>query len=1034
MMKWKERIRKRFVSAAKKHTVLRMPILAVTLLFLVVYHGVKEFFTGFSRRPMRQRITVGILVVAFLTVQIGGGFVFADRGEPEDITVLSFSQLEEDILSQHMETGGGEADIVLPGKLKAKVRIGKEETGEEEKTAATGGSIQKAEEKEEKDSIETISLNVTWKLVEAETRAGEKKKEFDGNAAGTYRYCAVLPEEYKIAGDCEIPIITVTVKEPAESEKEEEKAKEGEKEGYDENETVKKTASAIKGSARTADSAEENPDDTDEETLPGEVGADEPGQSTVTYDYAENGGTSAEKESVSVPEGEKADLTVSATKVGWTFVGWNTDADATQGLEEVEVGAEDITLYAIYKKTLEANFYSGNSRMTSVEVTIYNDSESGTVTAPALDSRTGETAVGYTSRSAETAVQKNPEVRAGESVTLNVADSPCDYYGIYEKSVTISYNSNGGGAAPAAETDKAYTNIGVGEAHAYPKFTLKNAPERKGYTFSGWRMGDISGNSYDAGDELNLETDTTFYADWSDSIAPVFGEVSYNDGYVSFWNWIIRKSNLILTVPVTEEGSGLSTVSYTLTPDRQSEAVRRGTLDIGASVDGTADDGLVSAVTEDGRTEITVTLTSDFKGKISLSCEDIAGNASSKIIGAGSGGVIVEDNAPTITLLAGSGSSLTDWNEGAVNVSVQVTDDGAERVSGGIREITYAVTNSGSIVTRGTLSDPDFSEDMVTDCGFSVRINTEGENNLRVTATDNAGNVSTRQQIIKVLSAEPETGNVEMDTYQGTNSPATQITTSQAELIDLVLNNEDKEAVNNGSDIKILLSVEDATGSVSAAERSITEDNLGNYLMGQYLDISLFKVLSVDYRVQITELGRPIRIQITVPDRLKKPADKKSRTYAVMRIHDGEAELLPDIDNQENTVTIETSLFSTYVLVYRDTENTTEGPDEPIVTQRPDATEGPDSTFTPNVTEGPDSTFTPDVTDEPGSTFMPGESDGTENTFMGESDDTVKLGERNDGKNQGPDTGDSFPLLPYASLAAAAAILFLVLCYKRKDV
>ena len=37
-----------------------------------------------------------------------------------------------------------------------------------------------------------------------------------------------------------------------------------------------------------------------------------------------------------VAEGSYADLTPTATKSGWTFVGWNTDKDATTALTELE--------------------------------------------------------------------------------------------------------------------------------------------------------------------------------------------------------------------------------------------------------------------------------------------------------------------------------------------------------------------------------------------------------------------------------------------------------------------------------------------------------------------------------------------------------------------------------------------------------------------------------------------------------------------------------------------------------------------------
>jgi uncharacterized repeat protein (TIGR02543 family) len=48
-------------------------------------------------------------------------------------------------------------------------------------------------------------------------------------------------------------------------------------------------------------------------------------QSTVTYDYATNGGTSATKASDTINSGSAVDLTPTATKAGYTFVGWNVN-------------------------------------------------------------------------------------------------------------------------------------------------------------------------------------------------------------------------------------------------------------------------------------------------------------------------------------------------------------------------------------------------------------------------------------------------------------------------------------------------------------------------------------------------------------------------------------------------------------------------------------------------------------------------------------------------------------------------------------
>lgn len=87
--------------------------------------------------------------------------------------------------------------------------------------------------------------------------------------------------------------------------------------------------------------------------------------------------------------------------------------------------------------------------------------------------------------------------------------------------------------------------------------------------------------------------------------------------------------------------------------------------------------------------------------------------------------------------------------------------------------------------------------------------------------------------------------------------------------------------------------------------------------MGQYLDVSLFKIVG-ESRSAISETSRKITVTITVPDSLKNTDSSKLRTFAVIRVHDGRVELLDDMDNSADTITIETDRFSTYTIVYGD--------------------------------------------------------------------------------------------------------------------
>ena len=74
---------------------------------------------------------------------------------------------------------------------------------------------------------------------------------------------------------------------------------------------------------------------------------------TVTYNASYNGGTT-DTDSLIVIDGNNADLSVTASRYGYIFVGWNTDHDATEGLSSLTV-TENVTLYAIYKKIEGSN-------------------------------------------------------------------------------------------------------------------------------------------------------------------------------------------------------------------------------------------------------------------------------------------------------------------------------------------------------------------------------------------------------------------------------------------------------------------------------------------------------------------------------------------------------------------------------------------------------------------------------------------------------------------------------------------------------
>lgn len=158
---------------------------------------------------------------------------------------------------------------------------------------------------------------------------------------------------------------------------------------------------------------------------------------------------------------------------------------------------------------------------------------------------------------------------------------------------------------------------------------------------------------------------------------------------------------------------------------------------------------------------------------------------------------------------------------------------------------------------------------------------------------------------------------------EGADTLDAAVATPLSELADIVLTKEEKQKAAGGTDVKVVLDVKDASAVVSAADKALVEKALNGslakgYTLGQYFDINLFKVIG-DSRGAITETNRKITITIDVPDSLKNTDAVKTRSFAVIRVHDGKAELLADLDDNADTITIETDRFSTYAVVYKDT-------------------------------------------------------------------------------------------------------------------
>ena len=162
-------------------------------------------------------------------------------------------------------------------------------------------------------------------------------------------------------------------------------------------------------------------------------------------------------------------------------------------------------------------------------------------------------------------------------------------------------------------------------------------------------------------------------------------------------------------------------------------------------------------------------------------------------------------------------------------------------------------------------------------------------------------------------------GDLKVKVLPEAGAPAVSIPDVSQELLKkLLLTDEDKNLIEDGINIFVELIVRDADTTVTAGEKAAVNKCIDmqcpGYIVGQYLDISLLKVVGNEEAKKIDSTEQPVSLVISVPDDLRAAG----RTFRIIRIHDDEASVLEDMDSDPDTITIQTDRFSIYAIAYRD--------------------------------------------------------------------------------------------------------------------
>ncbi len=189
-----------------------------------------------------------------------------------------------------------------------------------------------------------------------------------------------------------------------------------------------------------------------------------------------------------------------------------------------------------------------------------------------------------------------------------------------------------------------------------------------------------------------------------------------------------------------------------------------------------------------------------------------------------------------------------------------------------------------------------------------------GQNGEKHTECLHCGeSIKTAQIDALVANAEQDANVQKQDPVIEQNAPATEIKNNISEIRESVLTTEDEEAIANGATINVYIEVKVITESVEQETINKVVEKVGANVDVVYLDLSLFKKVGEEIATSVHELNKKIKISVVVPDSIKA----EGRTYQIVRVHDGVAEIISgEYNEQSGEFTFETDRFSTYALTY----------------------------------------------------------------------------------------------------------------------
>ena len=308
-------------------------------------------------------------------------------------------------------------------------------------------------------------------------------------------------------------------------------------------------------------------------------------------------------------------------------------------------------------------------------------------------------------------------------------------------------------------------------------------------------------------------------------------------------------------------------------------------------------------------------------------------------------GVANGENVPVTLTYTGNGynSTTVPTNAGSYTVTASIADSNyvltgkttasfviePKSIKGAKVVLGKALTANGAeqtqTVEKVLLDDKEIPADSYTVAGNTATA--PGKYTLTITAKGNYTDSVEQTYVIIPAKAEDAPGEVKVVVKSAGTVPPTTLLTNKAELLAMLVDSGDITAdelaqIADGASVDIALTVKEA--NVPAEIKTAMAQAAKGCTIGQYLDISLFKYMTVNGKQQdgvaLRTTKNALTISVAVPDALINTNSAVNRTYCIVRRHDGTISVLDAaFDAAGKTLTFKSDRFSDYAIAYKDT-------------------------------------------------------------------------------------------------------------------